>query len=508
MASIAVTDYCRYCLLQLLITSVTVTGNFRSCLYRQTPPGGSRLEDRSYDLVVIGSGPAGEKGAAQAAYFGKKVALIERENVLGGAAANTGTLPSKTLRETALMLSGLKARGFGVDFVTKRKTTVREFLYKEERVKETERARVKANFERHKIDLVRGHASFTDPHKIRVVAEHAEPVILRGDVILIATGSAPLRPDIFKVASPRVYDSDTILGLREMPGSLIVVGGGVIGCEYACTFAAQGVKVTLVDGRDTLLGFLDREISLSLMDRMRRLGIELAAPERVSACQPGGDAVKILLESGKTLESDAVLVAAGRQSNTATLNLDLAGIAPGERGLIKVDAHYRTSVPHIYAAGDVIGFPALASTSMEQARLAVVNAFDLKYKTAVAPVLPYGIYTIPEVSMVGETEETLKAKGVDYVVGRASYAQNARGEIIGDMDGFLKLLFKRDDLKLLGVHVIGESASEIIHVGLTALMVGEGADLFIRTCYNYPTLGELYKYATYDAMGRKQRGEK
>lgn len=465
------------------------------------------MEDHSYDLVVIGSGPAGEKGAAQAAYFGKKVALIERENVLGGAAANTGTLPSKTLRETALMLSGLKARGFGVDFVTKRKTTVREFLYKEERVKETERARVRSNVDRHKIGLIRGHASFIDPHKVRVVAGRAEPTILRGEVILIATGSSPLRPDIFKVPSPRVYDSDTILSLREMPESLIVVGGGVIGCEYTCTFAAQGVKVTLIDGRDILLGFLDREISLSLMDRMRRLGITLAAPERVAACQSGDVSVKILLESGKTVQADAVLVAAGRQSNTATLNLDLAGIATGKRGIIEVDGNYRTNVPHIYAAGDVIGFPALASTSMEQARLAVVHAFDLKYKKAVAPVLPYGIYTIPEVSMVGETEEALKAKGVDYVVGRASYAQNARGEIIGDMDGFLKLLFKRDDLKLLGVHVIGESASEIIHVGLTALMVGEGADLFIRTCYNYPTLGELYKYATYDAMGRKQRGE-
>jgi NAD(P) transhydrogenase len=305
-----------------------------------------------------------------------------------------------------------------------------------------------------------------------------------------------------------VYDSDTILSLREMPESLIVVGGGVIGCEYACTFAAQGVNVTLIDGRDILLGFLDREISLSLMDRMRRLGITLAAPERVAVCQSDDVSVKILLDSGKTVQADAVLVAAGRQSNTGTLNLDLAGIATGKRGIIEVDGNYRTNVSHIYAAGDVIGFPALASTSMEQARLAVVHAFDLKYKKAVAPVLPYGIYTIPEVSMVGETEEALKANGVDYVVGRAAYAQNARGEIIGDMDGFLKLLFKRDDLKLLGVHVIGESASEIIHVGLTALMVGEGADLFIRTCYNYPTLGELYKYATYDAMGRKQRGER
>lgn len=465
------------------------------------------METRNYDLVVIGSGPAGEKGAAQAAYFGKKVALVEREPVLGGAAANTGTLPSKTLRETALMLSGLKARGFGVDFNQKGKTTVRDFLFKERKVKETERARVQSNLGKHGIDLYRGHGSFADPQTLRVAPADGEPVNLRAQRFLVATGSAPLRPDIFKTTDPRVYDSDTILSLREIPQSLVVVGGGVIGCEYACTFAAQGVQVSLIDGRDVLLGFLDREISLALMDRMRKLGIELFAPERVEACTPGGDAVRVTLGSGRVLTASAVLAAAGRQSNTASLNLAAAGITPGKRGLLEVNAHYQTSVPHIYAAGDVIGFPALASTSMEQARLAMVHAFDLKYKTEVAPILPYGIYTIPEVSMAGETEDSLKSKAIAYVAGRASYGQNARGEIIGDMDGMLKLLFGRDDMKLLGVHVIGESASEVVHIGLTALMVGAGAELFIRTCYNYPTLGELYKYATYDAMGRKQRGE-
>lgn len=464
------------------------------------------MENRDYDLVVLGSGPAGEKGAAQAAYFGKRVALVERETAFGGAAANTGTLPSKTLRETALTLSGFRARGlYGVDLSLRRQATVKDFLHREHQVVDAERLRVAGNLGRHHIDTFRGSASFLDPHRIRVAAPAGPPVELRGAVVLVATGSSPRRPPEFPADHPRVYDSDSILSLGAMPKRLIVVGGGVIGCEYACTFAALGVEVTLVDGRDILLPFLDRELSAALKEALLRLGVRLALNEKVKACRAGAEEVALDLGSGATLAADAVLVAAGRTSNTGGLDLAAAGLATGERGLLEVDVHYRTKVPHIYAAGDVIGFPALASTSMEQARLAMVHAFDLKYKTDLAPVLPYGIYTIPELAMAGETEESLKAKGVDYVAGRARYEQNARGIIIGDAHGFLKLLFRRDDLRLLGVHVIGEIASELSHIGLTALMLGAGADLFIRSCYNYPTLGELYKYAAYDAMGRRAR---
>jgi NAD(P) transhydrogenase len=459
-----------------------------------------------YDLIVIGSGPAAEKGAAQAAYFGKHVALIEKESVYGGAAANTGTLPSKTLRETAVQLSGFRARGlYGVDLSLRRNATVQDFLVRERQVKEAERKRIEANLDRHGIRAYLGTASFVDPHRIKVTSPDGTSEELRGDVVLIATGSSPQRPALFPFDSERVWDSDEILNLEFMPEKLAVVGGGVIGSEYACLFAALGVNVTLIDGRPTLLGFLDPDISGALKENMDRLNIEFVMPDRVAACETNDKRAKVTLESGATLEVDAVLVAAGRVSNTPALELENAGIEVGPRGLINVDDRYRTSVEHIYAAGDVIGFPALASTSMEQARLAMVHAFDLGYKTDVAPILPYGIYTIPEASMAGESEQSLTAAGVDYVVGKASYGDNARGQIIGDFDGFLKLIFRADDMRLLGVHAIGETASDLVHVGLVAMMMEATNELFIRTCFNYPTLGELYKYATYDAMGAAQR---
>jgi NAD(P) transhydrogenase len=288
-----------------------------------------------------------------------------------------------------------------------------------------------------------------------------------------------------------------------MPKRMAVIGAGVIGSEYACTFAALGAHVSLIDGRDTLLPFLDREVSQTLKTGMQRLGVELIKPDHVTACDASARTVELTLQSGRALEVDAVLVAAGRTSNTEQLHLEAAGIQPGKRGLIEVNQWFQTSVPHIYAAGDVIGFPALASTSMEQARLAMVHAFDLKYKREVAPVLPFGIYTIPEVSMAGETEESMRAKGIAHVAGKASYGQNARGVIIGDFEGFLKLVFRREDMRLVGVHVIGEGASDLVHIGLVALLADATHELFIRACFNYPTLGELYKYATYDAMGKR-----
>ncbi|MDO8542318.1 MAG: Si-specific NAD(P)(+) transhydrogenase [Opitutaceae bacterium] len=459
-----------------------------------------------YDLIVIGSGPAGEKGAAQAAYFGRKVALIEREPVLGGAAANTGTLPSKTLRETALYLSGFRQRGlYGVNMTLKDQVTARDFLYRERQVQHTEHMRIIANLRRHDIQLYKGMASFTDPHTIRIENRDATPVNLTAECILIATGSHPFRPTVFPFHDARVYDSDTILNLHDIPREMLVVGGGVIGCEYACMFAALGIRVTLLEGRDRLLTFLDPEIAQLLTRCMRDMGIDVRFNESVAAVAAAPAEFTATTASGAQLAVDTILVAAGRSGNTDKLNLTAAGLTPAKRGLIDVNAHYQTAVPHIYAAGDVIGFPALAATSMEQARVAMVHAFDLKYKTRVAPILPYGIYTIPECSMAGETQESLTKAGTPFVAGVAQYDANARGQIIGARNGFLKLLFARDTMKLLGVHVIGEQASELVHIGLVALHAGATADLFIETCFNYPTLGELYKYATYDALGRRAK---
>ncbi len=493
------------------------------------------MEPTPYDLIVIGSGPAGESAASAAAIFGKRAAIVEKSPLVGGASANTGTLPSKTLRETALAISGLKARDlYGVDLSLRREANVADFMYHERRVTANERKRVERSLSRHGVVLYHGTASFLDPHTIRVVAEaerhdgghghahdgghhhdrHPAPrpreVHLRGETILIATGSSPVHPPGFPFDHPRVLDSDTILQLERLPRSLAVVGAGVIGSEYACTFAALGTAVYIVDGRDELLPFLDADISRALEDAMHdQLGIEFLWRNRVDRCvAPDYGDITLEFDTGGRLCVDAVLVAAGRASNTAALNLAAAGLEPGPRGLLTVDAHYRTAVPHIYAAGDVIGFPALASTSMEQARVAMCHAFHDGYKTDLAPILPTGIYTIPEVSMVGAAEEDLRAKGVDYVVGRASYAHCARGEIIGDQTGFLKLLYRRDDMKLLGVHVIGEQASEVVHVGVVAMLAEATGDLFNRSCFNFPTLGDLYKIATYDAYQKRgQRGQ-
>lgn len=456
----------------------------------------------TYDLVVIGSGPAGEKGAAQAAYFGKKVALVEKAAALGGAAANTGTLPSKTLRETALYLSGFRQRGLhGVTLNMADQVTARDFLFHQQNVTGAERARIQANLERHKVDQFRGFASFTDPHTVSVAADGGGDVVsLTADVFLIATGSRPHRPGNFPFEDRRVYDSDTILGIGDIPGTMLIAGGGVIGCEYACLFQALGVQVALVEGRDRLLQFLDGEISQALAASMSKMGIRLLLNETIESVE-AGPLLNVKLKSGKTAGVDALLAAAGRSGNTGGMNLEAIGVTPGSRGQLEVNAHYQTSVPHVYAVGDVIGFPALASTSMEQARVAMVHAFDLKYKTAVAPILPYGIYTIPECSGAGETEESLEKQNIAYVAGRARYEHNPRGQIIGDRDGFLKLLFRQDDMRLLGVSVIGEQATELVHIGLTALLQEATAELFIQTCFNYPTLSELYKYATYDALG-------
>jgi NAD(P) transhydrogenase len=453
---------------------------------------------KAYDLIVVGGGPAGISGANTAAIFGKHVALIEKLGELGGAGINTGTIPSKTLRETALALSGWRTRKlFGVDLSLRRQATITDLMTHKDRVVAHERELMESRLGLGKVDRFQGEASFVDPHTVRVDAE----TTLRGEKILIATGSSPLRPPEFSFEHPRVHDSDEILTIEALPKTLAIVGAGVIGAEYACTFAALGVEVHLIDGRDSLLAFLDREISQTIERVMTETGVHFVWKEKVTRCDaPESGEVTLTLTSGARLKVNDVLVAAGRQSNTGDLNLAAAGLTAGKRGLIKVDAQGRTEVRHIFAAGDVVGAPALAATSMEQARLAACVAFDVYRKESAAPIMPTGIYTIPEASMAGQTEEEVRAKGTPYVVGRARYADNPRGQIIGDENGLLKLIFRPEDMRLLGVHVVGEQATEVVHIGLIAMLSGVGASLFNRACFNYPTLGDLYKYATYDAL--------
>lgn len=459
------------------------------------------VSNDSFDLIVIGCGPAGEKAGAQAAYFGKRVAVIERASAVGGSCINTGTVPSKTLRESALYFSGLKQRGlYGIDYSLKENLTVHDFMHHEREVVEMERQRILKNLELHHIELVRGQASFEDAHTI-AVSGAAGTRRLRGDVILISTGSKPNRPAEIAFDDVHVFDSDTFLQMDRIPQSLAVIGGGVIGCEYASIFMALGVKVTLVDGRDRLLPFLDAEIAERLRVRLAALGMQFWFNERPVKVQATAAGVDLLMKSGKTLQTESALFAAGRRAAVDGLALEKAGLAINDRGYIPVDDNYRTSVPHIYAAGDVIGFPALASTSMEQGRVAVCHAFGFQYKQRVASMLPMGIYTIPEISAAGETEESCKEKKIDYCVGRANYANNARGHIIGDTAGMLKLIFARADKKLLGVSIIGEIATELIHIGMTVLDKNLTIDEFIEQVFNYPTLSETYKYAAYDGLG-------
>ncbi len=458
--------------------------------------------DDKFDLVVIGSGPAGEKAAAQAAYFDKKVALIERGAHLGGACINTGTVPSKTLRESALYFSGLRQRGlYGIDYSLRDGLTVGDFMHHKDEVVAAEREKIARNLALHHVELIRGTASFDGARTIVVRTVDGAARRLAAQVILIATGSKPHRQPDIPFDNKFIFDSDSILAMDRIPKSMAVVGGGVIGCEYASIFTALGVQVALVDGRERMLPFLDAEISKSLLDRLTSLGLEFLPQERLKKLERTPAGIRMTLESGKTLERDTALIAAGRRGAVQELALDKAGLALNKRGYIEVNASYQTAVPNIYAAGDVIGFPALASTSMEQGRVAVCHAFHFPYKQRLASMLPMGIYTIPEISAAGESEESCREKGIEYVAGRAHYANNARGQIVGDSSGLLKLIFRRDNKQLLGVHIIGESATELIHLGSAILEAAGTIDTFIDLVFNYPTLSEMYKYAAYDGLG-------
>lgn len=459
-----------------------------------------------YDLIVIGSGPAGEKGAAQAAYFGKRVALVERSPYLGGAGINTGTVPSKTLRETALYFSGLRQRGlYGIDYSLKENLTVSDFMYRKGIVVENEWTLIARNLERHHIELVRGVATLQDAHTVRVRRPGDPAIDLTAAVILIATGSSPYRPPEIPFDHQKIYDSDSILHMSQIPKSMMIVGGGVIGSEYAAIFTALGVQVTLVDSRDRLLPFVDHEIAERLQRQLEGLGLRFIFNDRVVEINATNKHVTLGLKNGERLIGDIALFAAGRQSNVRELGLENIGVAMGERGLIRVNEKYQTSVPNIYAAGDVIGFPALASTSMEQARVAMVHAFNLRYKEHVSPILPLAVYTIPEISMVGLSEDECRKKNIPYLTGRSYYENNARGQIIGDLSGMLKLVFSPEDKKLLGVHLIGEMASELVHLGAQVIAANGTIDAFIHAVYNYPSLSDAYKYAAYDGLGNLNR---
>lgn len=457
-----------------------------------------------YDLVVLGCGPAGEKGAVQAAYFGKRVCVIEKAPEPGGAAVHTGTLPSKTLRETALYLSGHRARdlyGITVELENPHES-VPHLIARKNAIASMESKRMRDNLARHGVDYVQGFGRFIGEHTVEIALAGGGTRTVAGEKFLIATGSRPVCPPEIHVEYPDVYDSDEILALDGLPETLVVLGAGVIGCEYACMFAALGVKVVVVEARPALLPFLDEEMGARLKAAMEHLGIAFILgkkwdhtgrdPERGLYCE---------LADGTRLHCDKLLFAAGRSGNTDGIGLEVLGLRPTARGALEVDAHYRTAVPHVYAVGDCIGFPALASTSMEQARVAACHAFGIEYRSNVMSLLPYGIYTIPEVSCVGETEQTCRERGIDYAVGRAFYRDNARGQITGDLEGMTKILVHRGTRRLIGVHVIGERASELVHVGQAVMQLGGTVDSLVEMVFNYPTLSESFKYAAYAALG-------
>lgn len=464
-------------------------------------------DSTGYDLCVIGGGPAGEKGAAQAAYFGKRVCLVEKAPKPGGAAVNTGTIPSKTLRETALYLSGLRQRGlYGVEMRVKSDITIGDFMHRERAVVESCWQLISNNLERHKVDQFQGHARFVGPDTLEVTRHREEPRRITAGTFLLATGSRPVHPAEVPFDGRVVVDSDDVLSLTAIPRRLVVIGGGVIGCEYAGIFAALGVKVTLVNARERLLAQLDGDLSDALRVEMtRRLGVQVLLDCPVDRIVVEGELATVHCADGRAIIADCVLYCAGREGATRDLGLDAAGVRTNARGFVGVDANYRTSNPHVIAAGDVIGFPALASTAMEQARVAVCHAFDLRYKTAMSTVLPYGVWTVPEIATVGLGEEEAIAKGHAIEVGKSSFRINPRGQIIGDTEGFVKLVFATDDRRLLGAGIIGEGACELIHVPAAVLAFGGPLDYFIDAVFNYPTLGDAFKYAAYDGLQRLQR---
>ncbi|HEV2484839.1 MAG TPA: Si-specific NAD(P)(+) transhydrogenase [Terracidiphilus sp.] len=459
-----------------------------------------------YDLIVIGSGPAGQRAAVAAAKMNKRVVVVEARTVVGGVCINTGTIPSKTMREAVLHLSGYNYRSiYGINYRVKEKITMADLAFRVQAVIKTEVDVTEAQLSRNGIDVVHGIASFINPHQVHVAGPQTETT-LEADHIVIAVGTKPASSPKVPVNGRTIVNSDQILGLDTLPHSLIVVGGGVVGVEYTCMFAVLGVRVTLIEKRDRLLEFADREIIEALSYHLRDARVTLRLGEEVESVEePSPGTVVANLESKKKVSGDALLYAVGRQGNVDDLNLAAAGLEADNRGRIAVDEHYQTKVEHIFAAGDVVGFPALASVSMEQGRIAAARAFNDHAATSNPGFYPYGIYTIPEISFIGKTEEQLTDEDVPYEVGMAYYREVARGQIRGDTTGRLKLIFHRDTRKVLGVHIIGEDATELVHIGQAVMTLGGTVDYFIDTVFNYPTLAECYKVAAFNGLGRLHR---
>ena len=463
-----------------------------------------------YDLLVIGSGPAGQRAAIQAAKIGKRVAVVERKTVVGGVCINTGTIPSKTLREAVLYFSGYRLKEiYGESYTVKQNITMTDLLFRTDHVIKHEIDVTRSQLMRNRVEVLNGDASFVDPHTLRL--KYVEMQGFRdvtAEKIVIAVGTSATREPHIPFDGKRIMTSDDVLTMENLPRTLAVVGAGVIGLEYASVFAALGVRVTLIDKRPRLLPFVDSEIIDTLAYHLREKRVTLRLEEEVSGIEPfedeRGGGVKIHLASGKQTIAEKALYSIGRTGSTASLNLGAAGLPSDDRCRLKVNEFYQTAVPHIYAAGDVIGFPSLASISMEQGRLAACHAFGVK-ADSVPQLFPYGIYTIPEISMVGRNEQELTEKDVPYEVGKAQYREIARGQIIGDSTGLLKLIFHLETRKLLGVHIIGEGASELIHIGQAVLAFEGKVDYFVEIVFNYPTLAECYKTAAFDGVNRLSR---
>jgi NAD(P) transhydrogenase len=462
---------------------------------------GPVMAHAEYDLVVIGSGPAGQKAALNAAKLGKSVAVVERTESIGGVCIHTGTIPSKAIREAVLHLTGIRERSvYGASYAVKHDIHMSDLLYRSEYVVRTEVEVIRNQMLRNNINLVFGSASFADPHTVRVSrGEQSTPV--HGKNFLIAVGTVPARPATVPFTPGKIIDSNDFLTLKELPRSMIVVGGGVIGTEYACMLAAVGTRVTLVESRPRLLEFVDDELAENLQFRLRDMGIRLRLGESVAAIELVEGYVQATLASTKKIAADSLMYCIGRQGATEALNLPAAGLTADNRGRLKVNENFQTSVPHIYAAGDVIGFPALASTSMEQGRLASCHMFH-QFANSTSELFPYGIFTIPEISMVGQSEQQLTQQNIPYEVGLARYREIARGQLIADPIGLLKLLFHAESHRLLGCHAIGTGATELIHIGQTVMAAGMSIDYFVDTVFNYPTLAECYKVAALDGLNR------
>jgi NAD(P) transhydrogenase len=456
-----------------------------------------------FDLAVIGSGPGGQKASIMAAKLGYKVCIVDTKGMVGGVCVNTGTIPSKTLREAVLYLTGMQLRDlYGASYRVKEEITISDLLARLQHVVGRETEVIRSQLMRNHIELVPGTASFLDPHTLTVDIEGVGALrTLTANYMVIATGTVPAHPPHVDFDSLRVLDSDQILTLDTVPGSLVVVGAGVIGVEYASMFAALGTRVTLVEKRDKMLDFCDPEIVESLKFHLRDHTMSFRFGEEVSSVESSGRGTITTLASGKKIAAEVVMHSAGRQGNTANLNLDLAGLKTDNRGRLVVNSNYQTEVPHIYAVGDVIGFPALASTSMDQGRLAAAHAFN-EPANELRSLQPIGIYTIPEISFCGKTEGELTRESVPFEVGISRYRELARGQIIGDSYGMLKLIVHSDTREILGVHVFGSNATELVHIGQAIMGCGGTVDYLVDTVLNYPTLSEAYKVAALDVSNK------